>query len=71
MNELEALYHREHPTSRKHPRMSRMARAAQFAPFSALVGLEDELEEKRRFVNGENEETYIKNNEDVGPAEDE
>ena len=28
-----------HPTSKKHERMSRMNRAAQFAPFSALTGL--------------------------------
>lgn len=31
---------REHPTSKKHPRMSRMNRAAQFAPFVALTGNE-------------------------------
>ena len=28
-----------HPASKKHERMSRMNRAAQFAPFSALTGL--------------------------------
>ena len=27
-----------HPTSRRHPRMSRSGRAAQFAPFAALSG---------------------------------
>ena len=50
--------------------MSRAARAAQFAPFSALVGLEDTLEEKRRFVNGENEENSNENNESVCPTAD-
>ena len=48
MKEFDPLLYREHPTSKKHPRMSRMARAAQFAPFAALVGLEDELAERRR-----------------------
>ncbi len=37
----------EHPTSRKHPRMSRLDRAAQFAPFAALKGYEDVIEENR------------------------
>ena len=31
---------RQHPTSKKHPRMSRMNRAAQFAPLVALTGNE-------------------------------
>ena len=60
MNENELLLSEEHPTSRKHPRMSRMARAAQFAPFSALVGLEEELAERQRRVDGEEQE-YNKN----------
>ena len=55
MREDEALFYLEHPTSKKHPRMSRMARAAQFAPFSALVGLEEELAQKCRSINGEND----------------
>lgn len=48
MKEYDPLLYREPPTSKKHPRMSRMARAAQFAPFAALVGFEDELAERRR-----------------------
>lgn len=28
-----------HPTSKKHPRMSRQNRAAQFSPFAALTGI--------------------------------
>lgn len=35
----------EHPTSKKHPRMDMIARAGQFAPFAALTGFSDELEE--------------------------
>ena len=39
-----------HPTSRKHPRMSLEARAAQFAPFAALTGHKEELKEERRLT---------------------
>ncbi len=35
----------EHPTSKKHPRMDAMNRAAQFAPFAALTGLDDAIEQ--------------------------
>lgn len=45
----------EHPEPRRHPRMSHMARAAQFAPFAALKGYEDSLEENRMKNVSENE----------------
>lgn len=35
----------EHPTSRRHPRMAAEMRAAQFAPFAALTGYEEAIEE--------------------------
>lgn len=35
----------EHPTSRRHPRMSIQARAAQFAPFAALTGYDEIIRE--------------------------
>ena len=35
----------EHPTSSRHPRMSREARAAQFAAFAALTGFDDLIEQ--------------------------
>lgn len=35
----------EHPTSSKHPRMSREKRAAQFSPFAALTGFEEMIQE--------------------------
>ena len=34
------IIHLEHPTSKRHPRMSRLDRAAQFAPFAALTGFD-------------------------------
>ena len=40
-----------HHTSSKHPRMTRSARAAQFAPFAALTGLDDEMEETARITD--------------------
>ena len=40
-----------HPTSKKHPRMPVRDRAAQFAPFSALVGYEDAVEETARVTD--------------------
>ena len=39
-----------HPTSKTHPRMPAASRAAQFAPFAALTGLDDELAETSRYT---------------------
>ena len=39
------------PQSKKHPPMSEVDRAAQFSPFAALKGYEDEIEEAVRFVD--------------------
>lgn len=40
-----------HPTSEKHPRMTMLARAAQFAPFAALTGYEALIAESARLVD--------------------
>lgn len=40
-----------HHTSEKHPRMSLMNRAAQFATFAALVGYDDALDETARLTD--------------------
>lgn len=40
-----------HHVSTQRPQMSRSARAAQFAPFAAIVGLDDELEETARLTD--------------------
>ena len=42
---------KKHPTSNKHPRMSNMNRAAQFAPFAALTGYEESIEETARLTD--------------------
>ncbi len=39
----------ENPTSRKHPRMSPLNRAAQFSPFAALTGYEGQIREAQQF----------------------
>lgn len=45
------VIYRQHPTSKKHPRMSRMNRAAQFAPFAALTGYEESIKETARLTD--------------------
>lgn len=44
-----------HHVSAKRPQMSRSTRAAQFAPFAALVGLDDEMEETARLTDAKPE----------------
>lgn len=39
-----------HPTSEKHPRMDMRDRAAQFAPFAALIGHDDAIKETARLT---------------------
>ena len=40
------------PQSERHPKMPRLDRAAQFAPYSALSGYEDAVEETARLTEG-------------------
>lgn len=40
-----------HHVSKKHPQMSLEARSAQFAPFAALTGYDDLIEETVRITN--------------------
>ena len=40
-----------HHESKKHPRMSNAARAAQFAPFAALTGYDDVIKETARLTS--------------------
>ncbi len=50
-NKYQDIIHLEHPTSSKHPRMNRIQRAAQFAPFAALTGHADEIQEVSRLTD--------------------
>lgn len=47
----EDIINLEHPTSKNHPRMSMDSRAAQFAPFSALTGYEENVKETARLTD--------------------
>ena len=52
MNEkYEKIINLPHHVSEKHPPMSRLDRAAQFAPYSALSGYEDAVEETARLTD--------------------
>lgn len=44
-----------HPTSKKHPRMSRQNRAAQFSPFAALTGYDAAIRETARITKDRRE----------------
>lgn len=44
-NNYDDIINLPHYVSKKRPRMSMEQRAAQFAPFAALTGFEDEIEE--------------------------
>ena len=45
MEKYDDIINMTHHVSKKHPRLSMKQRAAQFAPFAALNGFEDEIEE--------------------------
>lgn len=58
MGKYDDILHREHPVSKKHPQMSTYDRAAQFAPFAALTGHGQAVEEiaQRKRLQVEQEE---------------
>lgn len=47
-NKYKNIINLPHPNSKKHPRMSLHDRSAQFAPFAALTGYEEEIQETAR-----------------------
>lgn len=49
--EYEDIINLPHHVSKKHPHMSLEARAAQFAPFAALTGYDDQVKEVARLTN--------------------
>ena len=50
MKNYDDIINLPHHVSKNHPQMSRYNRAAQFAPFSALTGYEESINEARRYV---------------------
>jgi hypothetical protein len=52
-NPYEDIIHLNRPSSRKHRPMSMIDRAAQFSPFAALVGYNDQLADAARYTDTE------------------
>ncbi len=52
MRGYEDIINLPHPTSKKHPRMAAIDRAAQFSPFAALTGFDAAIEETARLTAG-------------------
>lgn len=65
MSNYDDIIHLPHHVSKRHPQMSMWNRAAQFAPFAALTGYEDAIQESAK----ENESLYEETNSD-NPCED-
>jgi len=51
-NKYDDIIKLAHPVSKKHPQMSIYNRAAQFAPFKALDGFEDEIDDTAKEQKG-------------------
>ena len=51
-NQYDDMICMEHPTSRTHPRMKAVDRAAQFAPFAALNGFEEAIRQAQEKNQG-------------------
>ena len=65
MSNYDDIIHLPHHVSKRHPQMSMWNRAAQFAPFAALTGYEDAIQESAK----ENENLFNADNTD-NPEED-
>lgn len=57
-NKYDDIINISRPISDKYPRMSSYERAAQFAPFSALSGYKESIDETARFTDDEIELDY-------------
>ena len=60
MGEYDDIINLPHHVSKRHPQMSMWNRAAQFAPFAALIGYEESIKESAL----ENEKLFEGMNED-------
>ena len=65
MGYYDDIIHLPHHVSKRHPQMSMWNRAAQFAPFAALTGYDDAIQESAK----ENENLFNADNTD-NPEED-
>lgn len=53
MHNYDDIINLEYKKSKKYPHMDKIARAAQFAPFAALTGFDDEIYEESRLTDSE------------------
>ena len=53
MSNYDDIINHPHHVSKKHPQMSMLARAAQFAPFAALTGYDAAIDDTKRKVEEE------------------
>ena len=51
LHQYDDIIHLPHPTSKKHPRMAAIDRAAQFSPFAALTGFDATIAETGRLTD--------------------
>ena len=65
MDNYDDIINLPHHVSKRHPQMSIKQRAAQFAPFAALTGYEEAIQD----ANRENEQLYKPNIDDKGEFE--
>ena len=61
MSNYDDIIHLPHHVSKRHPQMSMWNRAAQFAPFAALTGYDDAIQESTK----ENESLYEEKEDDI------
>lgn len=59
--EYDDIINLPHHISKRHPQMSMLARAAQFAPFSALTGYSNEIKKSAQRVEERYEEDEATN----------
>lgn len=50
MSKYDDIINLPHPVSKKHPHMSNLNRGAQFAPFAALTGFDEQIRESGRMT---------------------
>ena len=64
--EYEEIINHPHYELKRHPRMSRKMRAAQFAPYAALVGYADVVRQTAKFSEEKSKRIIISDSQNEG-----
>ena len=64
--EYEEIINHPHYEPKRHPRMSRKMRAAQFAPYAALVGYADVVRQTAKFSEEKSKRIIISDSQNEG-----